>query len=394
MYRIYFIYRRCSLKLWMSTGFMGLVIGLFLSPGVSWSSQRYDFLRLYAKVLNLVESSYVNKVDERKIVLNSVRGLLGGLDPYSAYLEKEDFEELQKDILGRFGGLGIEVMMENGFLKIISPIEDSPAEKAGIKAGDKIISINGKTARGLDIVESSKRLRGKIGKTVRLTVKRKDESKLLNFKIKRKKITIKSVKTKVLNKEKGLYYIRLTSFLERTAKDFKSFFEEKKNLDQPVNGLILDLRGNPGGLLNQAVEMADFFIDQGVIVSTIGRRKDHKNVLNSSQEGTLDSKINLVVLIDGNSASASEILAGALKDHKRAKVLGAKSYGKGSVQSVIPLENGGGIKLTIAKYYSPKGYVIDENGIKPHIKLKPSKKQFKISEIEKDPWVIESYKYL
>ena len=378
----------------MSTGIIGLAMGLFLSPIATWSSQRYDFLRLYAKVLNLVETSYVSQVDERKVVLDSIRGLLGGLDPYSAYLEKEDFEELQKDILGRFGGLGIEVMMEKRFLKIISPIEDGPAEKAGIKAGDRIIFIDGEAVRGLDIVESSKRLRGKVGKAVKLTIQRNNNPKLLNFKIKRKKINIRSVKTKVLDQEKGWYYVRITSFLERTAKDFKLFFEKNKTEEFPINGLVIDLRGNPGGLLNQAIKMADFFIDQGVIVSTIGRRKDQKNILNSSKEGTIDGKIKIVILINGYSASASEILAGALKDHKRAKILGEKSYGKGSVQSVIPLENGGGIKLTIAKYYSPNGFVIDEKGVKPHIKLKSSKKQFKISEIENDPWVKEAYKYL
>lgn len=372
---------------------IGLLLGLAVSPSLSISTERYDYLRLYAKVLNLVENSYVEPVEERKIVLNSVRGLLGGLDSYSAYLEKDDFKEFQSETLGRFGGLGIEVIMEGGFLQIISPIEDSPAERAGIKPGDKIISIDGEAVRGLDIVEASKRLRGKIGTVINLTIKREGTTKLQNFKIKREKITIRSVKTKLLDSTKGFYYVRVTSFLEQTSKDFKKFYlaEMKKN---KINGLVIDLRGNPGGLLKQAVEMADFFIDQGDIVSTIGRDKSQKNVLHASKEGTLDANVKLTVLIDEGSASASEILAGALKDHGRAKIVGQKSYGKGSVQSVIPLENGDGVKLTIAKYYSPKGLVIDKKGVMPDIELKPEKKEYKLKEIESDPWVIESLKYL
>lgn len=372
---------------------MGLIVGLMLSPALSMSSQRYDFLRLYAKVFNLVESSYVEKVDEKKMVVNSVRGLLGGLDPYSAYLEKEDFKDFQSETLGRFGGLGIEVIMEGGFLQIISPIEDSPAEKAGIKPGDKIISIDGAVIRGLDIVEASKKLRGKIGTTITLTIKREGATKLLNLKIKRERITIKSVKTKNLDKDGGIHYVRITSFLEQTTKDFKKFMT-KVSKKEKVNGLILDLRGNPGGLLKQAVEMADLFIDSGDIVSTIGRNKDQKNVLHAAKEGTLDNKIKLVVLIDEGSASASEILAGALKDHARAKIMGQNSYGKGSVQSVIPLENGDGVKLTIAKYYSPKGLVIDKKGVSPDVELKTVKKEYKFSEIEKDPWIVEAKKSL
>lgn len=370
---------------------VGLVSGLMISPAISFSTQRYDFLRLYAKVFNLVESSYVEKVDEKKMVINSVRGLLGGLDPYSAYLEKEDFKDFQSETLGRFGGLGIEVIMEGGFLEIISPIEDSPAEKAGIKPGDKIISIDGEVIRGLDIVEASKKLRGKIGTTINLQIKREGTVKLLNLKIKRDKITIKSIKSKTIDKEKGIHYIRITSFLEQTTKDFKKHIA-KISKNEKINGLILDLRGNPGGLLKQAVEMADLFIESGDIVSTIGRDKDQKNVLHAAKEGTMDSKIKLAILLDEGSASASEILAGALKDHNRAKILGQKSYGKGSVQSVIPLENGDGVKLTIAKYYSPKGLVIDKKGIAPDIELKVEKKEYKLKDIESDPWIVEAKK--
>ncbi len=372
---------------------IGICFGFVISPSVSNSSERYDFLRLYAKVLNLVESSYVETVDEKKIVLNSVRGMLGGLDPYSAYLEKDDFKDFQSETLGRFGGLGIEVIMEGGFLQIISPIEDSPAERAGIKPGDRIISIDGEIVRGLDIVEASKKLRGNIGTTINLTIKRDGTSKLLNYKIKRDKITIRSIKSKTLDLENGIHYVRITSFLEQTSKDFKKFMTKALKAGT-VKGLIIDLRGNPGGLLKQAVEMADFFIEKGDIVSTIGRDKAQKNVLHAAKEGTLDASIKLTVLIDEGSASASEILAGALKDHKRAKILGQKSYGKGSVQSVIPLENGDGVKLTIAKYYSPNGHVIDKKGVAPDIELKPEKKEYKIKDIENDPWVIEARKLL
>jgi carboxyl-terminal processing protease len=373
---------------------LGLALGLSLSPAISVSSQRYDFLRLYSKVFNLVESSYVEAIDEKKMVINSVRGLLGGLDPYSAYLEKEDFKDFQSETLGRFGGLGIEVIMEGGFLQIISPIEDSPAEKAGIKPGDRIISIDGEVVRGLDIAEASKKLRGKIGTTIVLTVKREGTAKLLNYKIKRDKITIRSVKTKVLDAEKGIYYVRITSFLEQTSKDFKKFIAKTAAKNEKISGLVIDLRGNPGGLLKQAVEMADLFIESGDIVSTIGRNKEQKNVLHAAQEGTLDSKIKLTVLIDEGSASASEILAGALKDHGRARILGQKSYGKGSVQSVIPLENGDGVKLTIAKYYSPKGHVIDKKGVMPDVELKTVKEEYKLKDIQNDPWVIDAIKEL
>ncbi len=371
---------------------VGIVIGLVMSPALSISSQRYDFLRLYAKVFNLVEGSYVEDVNEKKMVINSIRGLLGGLDPYSAYLEKEDFKDFQSETLGRFGGLGIEVILESGLLQIISPIEDSPAEKAGIKPGDRIISIDGDIVRGLDIVESSKRLRGKIGTSIKLTIKRDGVGKLLNFTIKRGKITIRSVKTKTLDAENGIHYIRITSFLEKTTKDFKKFITKLEKKKLPLKGLIIDLRGNPGGLLKQAVEMADLFVDSGDIVSTIGRNKDQKNVLHASKKGTLSKDIKLSILIDEGSASASEILTAALKDHNRAKIMGQKSYGKGSVQSVIPLENGDGVKLTIAKYYSPKGSIIDKKGIKPEIVLKSSKKEFDLKNIEQDPWVVEAKK--
>lgn len=370
---------------------VGLSLGLAVSPLMSYSAQRYDFLRLYAKVFNLVESSYVEGIDEKKMIVNSVRGLLGGLDPYSAYLEKDDFKDFQSETLGRFGGLGIEVIMEGGFLQIISPIEDSPAEREGIKSGDKVISIDGEFVRGLDIVEASKRLRGKIGTTINLVIKREGISKLLNFKITREKITIKSIKTKTIDKENGIHYVRITSFLEQTTKDFKKSIDKLAKTEK-INGIILDLRGNPGGLLKQAVEMADLFIENGDIVSTIGRDKSQKNVMHAAKEGTMDSKIKLSVLIDEGSASASEILAVALKDHGRAKILGQKSYGKGSVQSVIPLENGDGVKLTIAKYYSPKGHVIDKKGVMPDVELKVEKKEYKLAEIESDPWVIEAKK--
>lgn len=372
---------------------LGMIIGWAMNPMLSYSSQRYDALRLFSRVFNLIEGNYVDPVDEQKLIVGSVRGLLGGLDPYSAYLAKEDFKDFQSETLGRFGGLGIEVSMEDGFLKIISPIEDSPAEKAGIKAGDRIITIDGEIIKGLDIVEASKKLRGKIGTTINLSVKRDGKSQLLNFKIKRAKITIRSVKGKVLDKEKGIHYIRVTSFLERTGKDFAKYIE-KKLKDNKDSSFIIDLRGNPGGLLKQAVDMVDLFVSNGDIVSTIGRNKEQKNVLHATKQTTLREDLNLVILIDGNSASASEIFAAAMKDHGKATLMGTKTYGKGSVQSVIPLESGDGVKLTIARYYSPKGKTIDKIGVEPNLVLKEQKEKFKIDKIHKDPWVTKAVEHL
>lgn len=372
---------------------LGVVLGMAVNPLLSYSSQRYDNLRLFSRVFNLIEGNYVDTVDEKKLIIGSVRGLLGGLDPYSAYLEKEDFKDFQSETLGRFGGLGIEVTLDEGFLKIISPIEDSPAEKAGIKSGDKIITINGELVKGLDIVEASKKLRGKIGTEINLTVKREGEQQLLNFKIKRASITIKSVKGKIIDKDKGVHYVRVSSFLEKTSKDFTNYIT-KSLQKNPNSSFIVDLRANPGGLLKQAVDMADLFINEGVIVSTIGRNKEQKNVLNATKQSQIHGDIKMVILVDGNSASASEIFAAAMKDHKKATLMGAKTYGKGSVQSVIALENGDGVKLTIARYYSPNGKTIDKKGVEPDKVLKEQDKKFELKDIQNDPWVVEAQKHL
>ncbi|MCO5112897.1 MAG: S41 family peptidase [Bdellovibrionaceae bacterium] len=372
---------------------LGVVLGMAVNPLLSYSSQRYDNLRLFSRVFNLIEGNYVDTVDEKKLIIGSVRGLLGGLDPYSAYLEKEDFKDFQSETLGRFGGLGIEVTLDEGFLKIISPIEDSPAEKAGIKSGDRIITINGELVKGLDIVEASKKLRGKIGTEINLTVKREGEQQLLNFKIKRASITIKSVKGRIIDKDKGVHYVRVSSFLEKTSKDFTNYIT-KSLQKNPNSSFIVDLRANPGGLLKQAVDMADLFINEGVIVSTIGRNKEQKNVLNATKQSQIHGDINMVILVDGNSASASEIFAAAMKDHKKATLMGAKTYGKGSVQSVIALENGDGVKLTIARYYSPNGKTIDKKGVEPDKVLKEQDKKFELKDIQNDPWVVEAQKHL
>lgn len=371
-------------KLWILT--IGIFLGVSINPLLSYSSQRYDSLRLFSRVFNLIEGNYVDEVNEKKLIIGSVRGLLGGLDPYSAYLEKEDFKDFQSETLGRFGGLGIEVTMDDGFLKIISPIEDSPAEKAGIKAGDRIITIDGELVKGLDIVEASKKLRGKIGTEIQLGIKREGEQQLLNFKIKRARITVRSVKGRVLDQEKNIHYIRVTSFLEKTAKDFAKYIN--KSLKQSTEGsFIIDLRGNPGGLLKQAVDMVDLFVSEGDIVSTIGRDREKKNVLHATKQTTIKGDIKLVVLVDASSASASEIFAAAMKDHKRATLMGIKTYGKGSVQSVIPLESGDGVKLTIARYYSPNGQTIDKKGVEPNVVLKEQDKKYEIKDIHTDPWV-------
>ena len=325
------------------------IVNLFTSSVFS-KDNLYEKIDLFGEVLENIKKDYVDDIDQSEIMDSAINGVLQSLDPYSAYMSPELFKEMQTDTKGEFGGLGIEIGMESGVVKVISPIDDTPAAKAGIKAGDYIVKIGKEQVQGKSLLEAVKLMRGPVGTSIDLTVRRKNIKKPLEFKIVRKIIEVQSVSSKIIGKKKNIGYIRLKSFNENSDKQFlKSVKEFEKSR---IEGYVVDLRNNPGGLLTQAINITDFFLDDGEIVSTKGR----KNFRNKKVFARSGDEINgkpLVVLINNGSASASEIFAGALKDHKRAIILGENSYGKGSVQSIIPLRNGGGMRLTISKYYLP-----------------------------------------
>ena len=305
---------------------------------------------------------------------SAINGLLQSLDPYSSYMSPEIFNEMQTETSGKFGGLGIEVSMESGVVKVISPIDDTPASKAGIKAGDYIVKIEDTQVQGKTLNEAVDLMRGPVGSSIELTVRRKGKKKSLTFNIKREIIEIQSVKADLL--ENNIGYIRLTSFNENSGEQIEDKIKDLEK-NQNVKAYILDLRNNPGGLLSQAIRISDFFLDNGEIVSTKSR-KASENRKWFAKKGDLTNGKTLVVLINYGSASASEIVAGALKDHKRAIILGENSYGKGSVQSIIPLKNKGAIRLTVAKYYLPSGKSISEVGVSPDIEIKEKDEEFKM----------------
>ena len=305
---------------------------------------------------------------------SAINGLLQSLDPYSAYMSPEIFNEMQTETSGEFGGLGIEVSMESGVVKVISPIDDTPASKAGIKAGDYIVKIDDTQVQGKSLSEAVDLMRGPVGSGIELTVRRRGEKKALTFTIIREIIEIKSVKADTL--EKNIGYIRLTSFNENSAKQIEKEIKKLEN-NKEIKSYILDLRNNPGGLLSQAIKISDFFLDKGEIVSTKSR-KPSENRKWFANQGDLTNGKSIIVLINYGSASASEIVAGALKDHKRAILLGENSYGKGSVQSIIPLKNEGAIRLTVAKYYLPSGKSISEVGVSPDIEIEEETEEFRI----------------
>ena len=317
------------------------------------------------KLLENIKKEYVDEVDQAEMMDSAINGVLQSLDPYSAYMSPELFREMQTDTRGEFGGLGIEIGMEAGVVKVISPIEGTPAEKAGIKAGDFIVQIGKEQVQGKSLMEAVKLMRGPVGTTIELTIRRKNVKKPLEFKITRKIIEVQSVSSKIISKEKNIGYIRLKSFNENSDNQFlKSIKKFEKNTK--IKGYVIDLRNNPGGLLTQAINITDYFLDDGEIVSTKGRKVSETRKFFVKRGDEIKGKP-LVVLINNGSASASEIFAGALKDHKRAIILGENSYGKGSVQSIIPLKNGGGMRLTISKYYLPSGKSISEVGVTPDI---------------------------
>ena len=337
----------------------------------------YEKIDLFGEVLENIQKDYVDDIDQSKIMDSAINGVLQSLDPYSAYMSPELFKEMQTDTKGEFGGLGIEIGMEAGVVKVISPIDDTPAAKAGIKAGDYIVKIGKEQVQGKSLLEAVKLMRGPIGTSIELTIRRKNVKKPIKFTIMRKIIEVKSVSAKLIGDEKNIGYIRLKSFNENSDKQFlKSVKEfEKKS---KIKGYVLDLRNNPGGLLTQAINITDFFLEDGEIVSTKGRKVSETRKFFARKGDEIKGKP-IVVLINNGSASASEIFAGALKDHKRAIILGESSYGKGSVQSIIPLTNGGGMRLTISKYYLPSGKSISEVGVAPDILVEEEGDDFLIS---------------
>jgi len=353
----------------------------FLSSQAFSNNDFYKKIDLFGEVLENIKKDYVDDVDRTKIIDSAINGVLQSLDPYSAYMSPELFKEMQTDTKGEFGGLGIEIGMEAGVVKVISPIDDTPAAKAGIKAGDYIVKIGNEQVQGKSLMEAVKLMRGPIETSIDLTVRRKNVKKPLEFKIVRKIIEVQSVNSELIGNEKNLGYIRLKSFNENSASQFlKSVKKFEKN--SKIKGYVFDLRNNPGGLLSQAINITDFFLDDGEIVSTKGRKVSETRKFFARKGDEAKGKP-IVVLINNGSASASEIFAGALKDHKRAIILGESSYGKGSVQSIIPLRNGGGMRLTISKYYLPSGKSISEVGVTPDILVEEIGEDFKIKS-EKD----------
>ena len=356
--------------------YLAISLCFILSIQISNSSEKdiYNKIDLFGEVLEKINREYVDEINQSESMDSAINGLLQSLDPYSAYMSPEILNEMQTETSGEFGGLGIEVSMESGVVKVISPIDDTPASRAGIKAGDYIVKINNTQVQGKSLSEAVDLMRGPVGSDIELTIRRRGEKKALTFNITREIIQIQSVKTDLL--EKNIGYIRLTSFNENSGKQIKKEIEKfEKNKD--VNAYILDLRNNPGGLLSQAIKISDFFLNDGEIVSTKSRKKS-ENRKWFANDGDLTNGKTILVLINYGSASASEIVAGALKDHKRAILLGENSYGKGSVQSIIPLKNKGAIRLTVAKYYLPSGKSISEVGVSPDIEISEDSEDFRI----------------
>jgi len=387
---------------------VGVLAGVLLSLNFSAVAQReaarfplpVDELRAFAEVFGAIKSSYVEPVEDKKLITEAISGMLTGLDPHSAYLDQDAFRELQVGTQGQFGGLGIEVGMEDGFVKVVSPIEDTPAFRAGLKPGDFIVKIDDTSVKGMSLNEAVKRMRGKPKTSIRLTILRKGEPKPFEVTLTREVIRVQSVKSKLI--EPGYGWVRVSQFQEHTGEDLVKHVEGLYKKNGPLKGLILDLRNDPGGLLNGAVGVSSAFLQRGVaVVSTDGRTEDAKrkfiaapeDYLRGSREDYLKNlpaavkTVPMVVLVNGGSASASEIVAGALQDHKRATVLGTPTFGKGSVQTILPLGNNTAIKLTTARYYTPSGRSIQAKGITPDILIEdptsPTTGRLRESDLEK-----------
>jgi len=370
--------------------FMGIILGVLLSIGGTVIAERepvvtegvpghvedkqvetvtlpYDELRTFTEVFGRIKRDYVEPVSDKKLLEDAIKGMLAGLDPHSAYLDIEQYKDLKEGTTGQFGGLGIEVTMENGFVKVVSPIDDTPAQRAGMKAGDLVVRLDEKPVKGMTLGEAVKIMRGEPGSDIVLTVIREGEEAPLKVTITRAIIKVKSVRNKLLEKDYG--YLRISSFQSRTGSGVVDAVNElKKENEGDLKGLVLDLRNNPGGVLNAAVEVSDAFLEKGLIVYTEGRIKNSEMRFNAAP-GDIVNGIPVVVLINAGSASASEIVAGALQDHKRAIIMGEKSFGKGSVQTILPTSGSAAVKLTTARYYTPSGRSIQAEGIEPDIIL-------------------------
>lgn len=365
---------------------VGLIAGLSISIGSGVFAEReikstaglpVEELRTFSDVFGRIKNDYVEDVEDSEMLNNAIRGMLSGLDPHSSYLDQEQFKELQVGTSGEFGGLGIEVGMEDGFVKVIAPIDDTPAQRAGIEAGDLIIRLDDTPVKGLTLNDAVKIMRGKPGTVLRLTVVREGVDQPLKIDIKRAVIKVKSVKSRML--EDGFAYVRISQFQSKTAENMVDAIEAlNKEAGGPLKGMVLDLRNNPGGVLNGAVAVSDAFLKKGLIVYTEGRVSDSKLRFNATPDDILNSAP-LVVLVNQGSASASEIVSGALQDHHRAIVVGTQTFGKGSVQTILPLSNGTAVKLTTARYYTPSGRSIQAEGIKPDIELD----QVRVSAVER-----------
>ncbi|MCC6278750.1 MAG: S41 family peptidase [Oligoflexia bacterium] len=357
---------------WMASVSLSLAVGVVIgSVTVGWSAQngkqdRYADLQMFTKVLNLVEQHYVEEVDIHKLVYGGIKGMLTTLDPHTNFLPPGTFKEFKEETSGEFGGLGIEVTLQDDILTVISPIEDTPAWRAGIKSGDKVVEIDGKTTKGMNLTEAVSKMRGKSGSKITLSIWREGLKEPKKFTLERETIKVKSVK--YTNLEDGFGYFRITSFIERSGEDLEKAIRDHERSHGKMRGLVLDLRNNAGGLLDQAIRIANMFMSEGVIVSTSGRNKRDKEFFYAKKGiGRLDFP--MIVLVNEYTASASEIVAGALQDQKRAAIMGTRTFGKGSVQQVVDLGDGAGLKLTISRYYTPSGRSIQAQGIEPDIKL-------------------------
>lgn len=370
---------------------LGAAIGFLLAshwvPTVSAvPRQDYESLEAFSNILSIVKKNYVEEVDTQKLVNGAINGMLTSLDPHSAYLTPDLYKELQMDTQGRFGGLGIEITVRNGILTVVSPIEDTPASRAGIKPGDQIFKIEEEFTKDMSLVDAVKKMRGPRGTKITISIKREGIADLMDFNLTRDTIRVQSVRSRTL--EEGYGYIRLAQFQERSDRDLQRALEKLAGEKSGIKGLVLDLRNNPGGLLTQAVRVSDLFLDSGLIVYTKGRIASQEQKYAAQKSGSW-TDFPMVVLVNGGSASASEIVAGALQDHKRAVVLGTKTFGKGSVQTILPLDDNSAVRLTTARYFTPKGRSIQAMGIVPDIILEPETQQQARSDEKKRPGLRE-----
>ena len=361
--------RRRVLGWFLALGWVLFIAGLLVPRVSAVGPGGYQSLETFANILAIVQRNYVKEVDTEKLVTGAIKGMLASLDPHSGYLTEDAYQELQTETEGRFGGLGLEITMRNGLLTVVSPIEDTPASRAGVQPGDQIVGIEGQSTEDMSLTDAVKRLRGPRGSSVTILVRREGHDKLLTFTIVRDVIEISSVRAYVL--EPGFLYVRIAQFQDRTGENLVAAVARNQPEAGSFKGVVLDLRNNPGGLLSQAVNVSDLFLDSGLIVYTDGRLEQQQQKFSATRPNSR-TDFPMVVLVNGGSASASEIVAGALQDHKRALILGTKTFGKGSVQTILPLDDRSALRLTTAEYFTPNGRSIHETGIQPDIVMERS----------------------